>query len=221
MRRSAIVYCRRTPLASATFSSTRVIPEITPSTCSKRPSLAADAARSISAARRSPTVGDVLLRSRSASTSTAPGGSATRPVGVARAPGGRTASCTAAGGGPGWEGGGAGGEAEGGGVGAARGGAGLACRSLESDSSSSAPLSLRGDARSTTPGSASAALGGGGSCVTRGTPSSGTDLMSRMDSRSEEHTSELQSRLHLVCRLLLEKKKLVLLHPAPRPQFAL
>src|SRR2546422_2274554 len=28
-----------------------------------------------------------------------------------------------------------------------------------------------------------------------------------MISRSEEHTSELQSRLHLVCRLLLEKKK--------------
>src|SRR2546422_7355214 len=26
------------------------------------------------------------------------------------------------------------------------------------------------------------------------------------DDRSEEHTSELQSRLHLVCRLLLEKK---------------
>src|SRR2546422_4907257 len=30
---------------------------------------------------------------------------------------------------------------------------------------------------------------------------------SRPASRSEEHTSELQSRLHLVCRLLLEKKK--------------
>src|SRR2546422_7595678 len=30
--------------------------------------------------------------------------------------------------------------------------------------------------------------------------------------RSEEHTSELQSRLHLVCRLLLEKK-----NPPPRP----
>src|SRR5687768_18614159 len=30
----------------------------------------------------------------------------------------------------------------------------------------------------------------------------------REDSRSEEHTSELQSRLHLVCRLLLEKKKI-------------
>src|SRR3989449_2686360 len=32
--------------------------------------------------------------------------------------------------------------------------------------------------------------------------------------RSEEHTSELQSRLHLVCRLLLEKKKTV---AYPRP----
>src|SRR3712207_8691970 len=29
----------------------------------------------------------------------------------------------------------------------------------------------------------------------------------RMDPRSEEHTSELQSRQYLVCRLLLEKKK--------------
>src|SRR2546422_6910955 len=32
-------------------------------------------------------------------------------------------------------------------------------------------------------------------------------LASRPSHRSEEHTSELQSRLHLVCRLLLEKKK--------------
>src|SRR2546422_5736287 len=31
----------------------------------------------------------------------------------------------------------------------------------------------------------------------------------REGARSEEHTSELQSRLHLVCRLLLEKKKLL------------
>src|SRR2546429_6453589 len=30
---------------------------------------------------------------------------------------------------------------------------------------------------------------------------------SSISNRSEEHTSELQSRLHLVCRLLLEKKK--------------
>src|SRR2546422_2801741 len=32
-------------------------------------------------------------------------------------------------------------------------------------------------------------------------------LEDHYDVRSEEHTSELQSRLHLVCRLLLEKKK--------------
>src|SRR2546422_3158342 len=31
--------------------------------------------------------------------------------------------------------------------------------------------------------------------------------------RSEEHTSELQSRLHLVCRLLLEKKKTTVIRP--------
>src|SRR2546422_11613072 len=38
-----------------------------------------------------------------------------------------------------------------------------------------------------------------GTCRDRGT--------SDDEIRSEEHTSELQSRLHLVCRLLLEKKK--------------
>src|SRR2546422_4607723 len=32
--------------------------------------------------------------------------------------------------------------------------------------------------------------------------------VSAQQKRSEEHTSELQSRLHLVCRLLLEKKKM-------------
>src|SRR3989442_7131722 len=36
--------------------------------------------------------------------------------------------------------------------------------------------------------------------------------------RSEEHTSELQSRPHLVCRLLLEKKKLTHLHFATAAQ---
>src|SRR2546422_6210778 len=35
--------------------------------------------------------------------------------------------------------------------------------------------------------------------------------------RSEEHTSELQSRLHLVCRLLLEKKKKVHNHERTNP----
>src|SRR2546422_9148616 len=38
-------------------------------------------------------------------------------------------------------------------------------------------------------------------------PYTGSDPLTLALSRSEEHTSELQSRLHLVCRLLLEKKK--------------
>src|SRR2546422_4584333 len=37
-----------------------------------------------------------------------------------------------------------------------------------------------------------------------------------MRKRSEEHTSELQSRLHLVCRLLLEKKKRASSRPSNR-----
>src|SRR2546429_6065905 len=36
---------------------------------------------------------------------------------------------------------------------------------------------------------------------------SSSDRRKGGSTRSEEHTSELQSRLHLVCRLLLEKKK--------------
>src|SRR2546422_7316326 len=38
-------------------------------------------------------------------------------------------------------------------------------------------------------------------------PGAKAPVEKRGDVRSEEHTSELQSRLHLVCRLLLEKKK--------------
>src|SRR2546422_1585510 len=41
----------------------------------------------------------------------------------------------------------------------------------------------------------------------RGRNGCGSSSASSSTSRSEEHTSELQSRLHLVCRLLLEKKK--------------
>src|SRR5256884_7049449 len=37
--------------------------------------------------------------------------------------------------------------------------------------------------------------------------------------RSEEHTSELQSRLHLVCRLLLEKKKKNVRYVAESPTY--
>src|SRR2546422_2670593 len=41
-----------------------------------------------------------------------------------------------------------------------------------------------------------------------GGPGNGyVDVFNPDTHRSEEHTSELQSRLHLVCRLLLEKKK--------------
>src|SRR5215813_10697944 len=47
--------------------------------------------------------------------------------------------------------------------------------------------------------------GYGGLC--RGRPRLPSRLSSSDDSRSEEHTSELLSRPHLVCRLLLEKKK--------------
>src|SRR5690554_5634157 len=41
-----------------------------------------------------------------------------------------------------------------------------------------------------------------------GVPGQGSDVFNGpISDRSEEHTSELQSRPHLVCRLLLEKKK--------------
>src|SRR2546422_4563288 len=43
--------------------------------------------------------------------------------------------------------------------------------------------------------------------VRRSTESMRAKLRQTVTERSEEHTSELQSRLHLVCRLLLEKKK--------------
>src|SRR5690625_6798489 len=46
--------------------------------------------------------------------------------------------------------------------------------------------------------------GGYGRCAVRA--HSCADCLCDMSSRSEEHTSELQSRGHLVCRLLLEKK---------------
>src|SRR2546429_5709781 len=50
-----------------------------------------------------------------------------------------------------------------------------------------------------------------GCCVRHdGIPSVEVFLVFESNTRSEEHTSELQSRLHLVCRLLLEKKKLIM-----------
>src|SRR5690348_18185185 len=43
-------------------------------------------------------------------------------------------------------------------------------------------------------------------------PRAGTRRSPRSRSRSEEHTSELQSPVHLVCRLLLEKKNILKHH---------
>src|SRR5699024_11927676 len=51
----------------------------------------------------------------------------------------------------------------------------------------------------------SAAASSSSSSVSRSSPSSGRPT-APVTSRSEEHTSELQSRFDLVCRLLLEKK---------------
>src|SRR5687768_17997512 len=53
------------------------------------------------------------------------------------------------------------------------------------------------------------ALGGWtAAAVLRGAPDPAVEVTTTLPAigRSEEHTSELQSRLHLVCRLLLEKK---------------
>src|SRR2546422_4403660 len=49
--------------------------------------------------------------------------------------------------------------------------------------------------------------GTGGALVSANNVAILTDAFPVTERRSEEHTSELQSRLHLVCRLLLEKKK--------------
>src|SRR2546429_6436937 len=51
--------------------------------------------------------------------------------------------------------------------------------------------------------------------VTQSGASAQRGCVLRVSNRSEEHTSELQSRLHLVCRLLLEKKKTEALHYYP------
>src|SRR2546425_1451215 len=55
----------------------------------------------------------------------------------------------------------------------------------------------------------------GGQGMSRALFRSHLDLLVRdhaLDSRSEEHTSELQSLAYLVCRLLLEKKKKIEIH---------
>src|SRR3712207_8162415 len=58
-----------------------------------------------------------------------------------------------------------------------------------------------------TPGSTSVAPAAGATAVTLGSVVSSGAQSASESQRSEEHTSELQSRQYLVCRLLLEKKK--------------
>src|SRR5438105_10809664 len=53
-----------------------------------------------------------------------------------------------------------------------------------------------------------AEMDGGPWCrIPEGKPGAGIVIKDAIADRSEEHTSELQSRVDLVCRLLLEKKK--------------
>src|SRR2546422_3301896 len=62
-----------------------------------------------------------------------------------------------------------------------------------------------------------------GSAASTRVSTSGNDSYTETDGeqgargRSEEHTSELQSRLHLVCRLLLEKKKKIVRSGSEHP----
>src|SRR3712207_7768286 len=74
------------------------------------------------------------------------------------------------------------------------------------------PRRVRGRADPRAPTSRSAAAGS--SCR----PSRPHHPLAGVEIRSEEHTSELQSRQYLVCRLLLEKKKVTGSNPAsPTP----
>src|SRR2546422_8500676 len=68
----------------------------------------------------------------------------------------------------------------------------------------------RGSSRSPARGTRTARSGSARAAKTR-------NCISKTTPRSEEHTSELQSRLHLVCRLLLEKKKINFLKTLIRP----
>src|SRR5207253_4588705 len=63
--------------------------------------------------------------------------------------------------------------------------------------------------RKATVGSTLTARRAGGNCASRAIETNSSATAARVGGsvRSEEHTSELQSRGHLVCRLLLEKKK--------------
>src|SRR5690349_24154587 len=66
---------------------------------------------------------------------------------------------------------------------------------------------LTPSSRANTPACAGPAPPNAKSTKSRGSNPFSTVILRMMSARSEEHTSELQSRRDLVCRLLLEKKK--------------
>src|SRR5687768_18204445 len=85
-------------------------------------------------------------------------------------------------------------------------------RSSASSTSPAAPERIR-------PLTASYTVPSPPTAITSAAPSATARSVS-VATRSEEHTSELQSRLHLVCRLLLEKKKKKKNKPLPHTQFS-
>src|SRR3712207_7983868 len=79
-------------------------------------------------------------------------------------------------------------------------------RSPDTGASASAILARR-DATSSTAPPRAGTPGSAPCCAARRHGRAGRGRVVGQRSRSEEHTSELQSRQYLVCRLLLEKKK--------------
>src|SRR3712207_7219768 len=80
-------------------------------------------------------------------------------------------------------------------------------RSAAAEGVSALRVAFAGDAArfaAWVPGGIARAASGAGSAAGSG---AGSALSAAGSARSEEHTSELQSRQYLVCRLLLEKKK--------------
>src|SRR3712207_6886937 len=68
-------------------------------------------------------------------------------------------------------------------------------------------LAFRKNCRNTICGSCSMRINGRSALACKENVGNELKRLSKNGSRSEEHTSELQSRQYLVCRLLLEKKK--------------
>ncbi len=172
-----MAYCRRTALASGTFCSATTIAPMMRSTCSIRLRLSADSACRANSASTSLTLAEPGLRSSSARGAATSGGSATLGPDGRRARSAPDAEPPATAGAR-WAAG-AGGAAPGAGAGWAAGAGGSSSGAMDRDNSSDPPAAGGGGV---SPGSAVAGGGGGGSCVTSGTPLSGTDRMSFHDS---------------------------------------